>query len=62
MEFVKYFTDPSPCTTYAGTVAHELKLVLFITMLTRPVAESHDAVMSKGLPFLKNKAAQYRLI
>ena len=28
----------------------------------RPVAESHDAVMSKGLPFLKNKAAQYRLI
>jgi D-psicose/D-tagatose/L-ribulose 3-epimerase len=28
----------------------------------RPVAESHDAVMSKGLPFLKNKAKQYRLI
>ncbi|MGQ0564377.1 MAG: sugar phosphate isomerase/epimerase family protein [Gemmobacter sp.] len=28
----------------------------------RPVADSHDEVMSKGLPFLKNKAAQYRLI
>lgn len=28
----------------------------------RPVAESHDAVMSKGLPFLKNKAKQYRLV
>lgn len=28
----------------------------------RPVAESHEAVMSKGLPFLRNKAAQYRLI
>ncbi|MBZ4021722.1 D-tagatose 3-epimerase [Rhodobacter sp. TJ_12] len=28
----------------------------------RPVAESHDEVMSKGLPFLKNKAKQYRLI
>ena len=28
----------------------------------RPVAESHDEVMSKGLPFLRNKAAQYRLI
>ena len=28
----------------------------------RPVAESHEEVMSKGLPFLRNKAAQYRLI
>jgi D-psicose/D-tagatose/L-ribulose 3-epimerase len=28
----------------------------------RPVAENHEAVMSKGLPFLRNKAAQYRLI
>ena len=28
----------------------------------RPVAESHDEVMSKGLPFLRNKAKQYRLI
>lgn len=28
----------------------------------RPVAQSHDEVMSKGLPFLRNKAAQYRLI
>ena len=28
----------------------------------RPVAESHDEVMSKGLPFLRNKAQQYRLI
>jgi D-psicose/D-tagatose/L-ribulose 3-epimerase len=28
----------------------------------RPVAESHDAVMSKGMPFLKNMAKQYRLI
>ena len=27
----------------------------------RPVAESHEEVMSKGLPFLRNKAAQYRL-
>ena len=28
----------------------------------RPVASNHDEVMSKGLPFLRNKAAQYRLI
>ena len=28
----------------------------------RPVAESHDEVMSKGLPFLRNKAEQYHLI
>ncbi|WP_348984656.1 sugar phosphate isomerase/epimerase [Paracoccus sp. PARArs4] len=28
----------------------------------RPVASDHDEVMSKGLPFLRNKAAQYRLI
>ena len=28
----------------------------------RPVAESHREVMEKGLPFLRNKAAQYRLI
>ncbi len=28
----------------------------------RPVAESHEAVMGKGLPFLRNKARQYRLI
>ena len=28
----------------------------------RPVAESHEEVMEKGLPFLRNKAAQYRLI
>jgi D-psicose/D-tagatose/L-ribulose 3-epimerase len=28
----------------------------------RPVAESHEAVMSRGLPFLRNKARQYRLI
>lgn len=28
----------------------------------RPVAEDHDEVMSKGLPFLRNKAAQYKLI
>lgn len=28
----------------------------------RPVANSHEEVMSKGLPFLRNKAAQYRLI
>jgi D-psicose/D-tagatose/L-ribulose 3-epimerase len=28
----------------------------------RPVAESQDAVMSKGLPFLRNKAHQYKLI
>ncbi|MFV0382571.1 sugar phosphate isomerase/epimerase family protein [Paracoccus sp. (in: a-proteobacteria)] len=28
----------------------------------RPVAASHDEVMSKGLPFLRNKAAQYRLV
>ena len=28
----------------------------------RPVAESPDEVMSKGLPFLRNKAAQYGLI
>ncbi len=28
----------------------------------RPVAESHTEVMSKGLPFLRNKAQQYRLI
>ena len=28
----------------------------------RPVAESQDAVMSKGLPFLRNKARQYKLI
>lgn len=28
----------------------------------RPVAESHDEVMSKGLPFLRNRAQQYRLI
>jgi D-psicose/D-tagatose/L-ribulose 3-epimerase len=27
----------------------------------RPVAESFEAVMGKGLPFLRNKAAQYRL-
>lgn len=28
----------------------------------RPVAENHDEVMSKGLPLLRNKAQQYRLI
>lgn len=28
----------------------------------RPVAESYQDVMDKGLPFLKNKARQYRLI
>lgn len=28
----------------------------------RPVAKDHEEVMSKGLPFLRNKAAQYRLI
>ena len=28
----------------------------------RPVAESHEEVMSKGLPFLRNKAAQYGLV
>ena len=28
----------------------------------RPVAESHAEVMDKGLPFLRNKASQYRLI
>ncbi|HHG90632.1 MAG TPA: sugar phosphate isomerase/epimerase [Devosia sp.] len=28
----------------------------------RPVAKSHEEVMGKGLPFLRNKAAQYRLI
>ena len=28
----------------------------------RPVARSHDEVMSKGLSFLRNKAEQYRLI
>ena len=28
----------------------------------RPVAPSHEEVMEKGLPFLRNKAAQYRLI
>ncbi|MEM1288146.1 MAG: sugar phosphate isomerase/epimerase [Pseudomonadota bacterium] len=28
----------------------------------RPVAEDHHQVMSKGLPFLRNKAHQYRLI
>ena len=28
----------------------------------RPVAESHEEVMEKGLPFLRNKAAQYKLI
>lgn len=28
----------------------------------RPVADSHDEVMSRGLPFLRNKARQYRLI
>ncbi len=28
----------------------------------RPVAESHREVMDKGLPFLRNKARQYRLI
>lgn len=28
----------------------------------RPVAESQDEVMSKGLPFLRNKAVQYKLI
>ncbi len=28
----------------------------------RPVASSHAEVMEKGLPFLRNKAAQYRLV
>ena len=28
----------------------------------RPVAESRDIVLERGLPFLRNKAAQYRLI
>jgi D-psicose/D-tagatose/L-ribulose 3-epimerase len=28
----------------------------------RPVADNHHEVMSKGLPFLRNKAKQYRLI
>lgn len=28
----------------------------------RPVAESRDVVLDRGLPFLRNKAAQYRLI
>jgi len=28
----------------------------------RPVAESHREVMDRGLPFLRNKARQYRLI
>jgi D-psicose/D-tagatose/L-ribulose 3-epimerase len=28
----------------------------------RPVAESRDVVLERGLPFLRNKAAQYRLI
>ncbi len=28
----------------------------------RPVAENFEAVMDKGLPFLRNKAKQYRLI
>lgn len=28
----------------------------------RPEATSHDEVMSKGLPFLRNKAQEYRLI
>ena len=28
----------------------------------RPVAENFEAVMDKGLPFLRNKARQYRLI
>ncbi len=28
----------------------------------RQVAESHDEVMTKGLPFLRNKAQQYKLI
>ena len=28
----------------------------------RPVAESHHEVMDQGLPFLRNKARQYRLI
>jgi D-psicose/D-tagatose/L-ribulose 3-epimerase len=28
----------------------------------RPVADSFEEVMDKGLPFLRNKAKQYRLI
>lgn len=28
----------------------------------RPVAENHEEVMSKGLPFLRNKSRQYKLI
>ncbi|MBA4350291.1 MAG: D-tagatose 3-epimerase, partial [Rhodobacter sp.] len=28
----------------------------------RPVAENFQEVMDKGLPFLRNKAKQYRLI
>jgi len=28
----------------------------------RPVAESFEEVMDNGLPFLRNKARQYRLI
>lgn len=28
----------------------------------RPVAESHEAVMERGFPFLRNKARQYRLL
>ena len=36
--------------------------VAFGLSVWRPVAESHDEVMSKGLPFLRNKAQQYRLI
>lgn len=36
--------------------------IAFGLSVWRPVAESHDEVMSKGLPFLRNKARQYRLI
>ena len=52
---------------YKGALAMEsfinmMPEIAYGLSVWRPVAESRDAVMSKGLPFLRNKAAQYRLI
>lgn len=36
--------------------------IAYALSVWRPVAESHDEVMDRGLPFLRNKARQYHLI
>ena len=51
---IKRGEDASASNTNSTKIAYGLSV-------WRPVAESPDEVMSKGLPFLRNKAAQYGL-